>query len=335
MVTMTGRKHLIQCIDGQSVALHDFGGEGPVLLMLHSAGFLGQAFAPMAASLRDKFHCYAPDIRGHGDSAPAATAENGFAAPEGFIVGMQAVLPTKPSQTSLRHVRTLVSDVLCVTAWLQRTSDGTPLFAFGHSLGGLLSLAAEIERPGTFAALFLFEPACWELSSKFAEGQLALRNERLLSDLAMRRKTHFPSREAVLENWKQKLPFNHFDIEALALLVEHSFAPQAGDCQQVALVCDAKRVEAYGYIIITYLAGATFDRLSEVTCPVAVARGTGGWPTDFLMNLMPHVAARLPRSHLITLEGLHHFGPLEAPKRLAEATYQFLTDAVSNPVSKL
>lgn len=40
----------------------------------------------------------------------------------GFVVGMQAELPTKPSHTSLRHVGTLVSDVLCVTAWLKGVS---------------------------------------------------------------------------------------------------------------------------------------------------------------------------------------------------------------------
>ena len=29
---------------------------------------------------------------------------------------------------------------------------------FGHSLGGTLALAAELRRPGTFAAMFLYEP---------------------------------------------------------------------------------------------------------------------------------------------------------------------------------
>lgn len=29
---------------------------------------------------------------------------------------------------------------------------------FGHSLGGLAALAAEAKQPGTFAAMYLFEP---------------------------------------------------------------------------------------------------------------------------------------------------------------------------------
>jgi pimeloyl-ACP methyl ester carboxylesterase len=29
---------------------------------------------------------------------------------------------------------------------------------FGHSLGGTLALAAELRRPGTFAAMFVYEP---------------------------------------------------------------------------------------------------------------------------------------------------------------------------------
>ncbi len=41
---MTYQVHRIQCKDGQTVALHDLGGRGPLLLILHAAGFLGQVF---------------------------------------------------------------------------------------------------------------------------------------------------------------------------------------------------------------------------------------------------------------------------------------------------
>jgi hypothetical protein len=66
-------------------------------------------------------------------------------------------------------------------------------------------------------------------------------------------------------------------------------------------VCDC--CEADAWCLLTnadYLAKHCFDRLNGVTCPVAIARGTGGWPTDFLTDLMPAVADRLPRGSLIT-----------------------------------
>ena len=38
------------------------------------------------------------------------------------------------------------------------TVAGGEVFCFGHSVGGTLALAAEMRRPGTFAAMFLYEP---------------------------------------------------------------------------------------------------------------------------------------------------------------------------------
>ena len=35
---------------------------------------------------------------------------------------------------------------------------GCGVVCFGHSLGGTLALAAELRRPGIFAAMFVYEP---------------------------------------------------------------------------------------------------------------------------------------------------------------------------------
>eukprot|EP00208_Stichococcus_sp_RCC1054_P000140 CAMPEP_0206147194 /NCGR_PEP_ID=MMETSP1473-20131121/32712_1 /ASSEMBLY_ACC=CAM_ASM_001109 /TAXON_ID=1461547 /ORGANISM="Stichococcus sp, Strain RCC1054" /LENGTH=334 /DNA_ID=CAMNT_0053544035 /DNA_START=358 /DNA_END=1362 /DNA_ORIENTATION=+ len=325
--------HRIRCQDGQTLALYDLGGQGPVLLILHAAGFLGQAYAPLADALCDAYHCYALDIRGHGKSAAAAFANDAFVAPQGMKLGREAVLPQRPTETSSRHVQTLRADLLSVVAWLKK-QHSEPIFAFGHSLGGLLSLTVEIARPGTFAAMYLYEPVCWKHSSESEQGKQAQRNGSILSDLALRRKTHFPSKVAVMENWRQKIPFNHFDIAALALLVEHGFETASEGGDEVTLVCDAKRVEAYSYLVIADMSEQTFQRLPEIQCPVAVARGTGGWPMDFVMLLAPAVVFRLPNGRLITLEGLHHFGPLEAPHRLADSAREFFTGVLAGPASK-
>lgn len=320
------QQHLVDCDDGKRIVLNDLGGSGPTLLMLHAAGFLGKVFTPMANELHGNFHCFALDIRGHGQSASAATIDGAFAAPLGFDVESQTPLPSVPSDISKLHLGRLVSDVFCAIAYLHTLSGGGTLFAFGHSLGGLLAVAAEIERPGTFAALFLFEPVHMASSSPFTK---VVRSSQVLSSMAVRRRTTFPSKQEALKIWQKKIPFNHFEDSVLALYVNHGLVPIDGS-EQVELACDAKRVEAYLYLIIDYLAKHCFDRLNGVTCPVAIARGTGGWPTDFLTDLMPAVADRLPRGSLITFEGLHHFGPLEAPQKLARATNTFLADSMSS-----
>ena len=59
--------------DGVTVEVHDLGGTGPSLLMAHAPGFHGRVFAPVAAHLARRFHCFALDFRGHGDMlAPPA-----------------------------------------------------------------------------------------------------------------------------------------------------------------------------------------------------------------------------------------------------------------------
>ncbi len=68
-----GVMHFIEASSGAKLALHDLGGGGPkTLLILHANGFCGRAYLPLARALHEQFHCYALDMRGHGDSAHTA-----------------------------------------------------------------------------------------------------------------------------------------------------------------------------------------------------------------------------------------------------------------------
>ena len=50
-----------------AVVVHDLGGSGPPLLLCHATGFHGRVWQPVASHLPGR-HCYAPDLRGHGDT---------------------------------------------------------------------------------------------------------------------------------------------------------------------------------------------------------------------------------------------------------------------------
>lgn len=41
---------------------------------------------------------------------------------------------------------------------MRRVGPHRPIYGFGHSLGGAISALVELNRPGTFRGLFLFEP---------------------------------------------------------------------------------------------------------------------------------------------------------------------------------
>ena len=60
--------------DGVKVAVHDFGGDGPDLLLAHATGLHGRVWDPVVAHLVDRFRCVAlhlerklvgADPRGH------------------------------------------------------------------------------------------------------------------------------------------------------------------------------------------------------------------------------------------------------------------------------
>jgi pimeloyl-ACP methyl ester carboxylesterase len=88
--------------------LHDFGGEGPDLLLLHGGGDNLETWRDFAPLLRRDFHIYAYDARGHG----------------------RCLAPDAAS------VDAMVDDVIAVATRLDR-----PL-AVGHSMGGVNALLA-------------------------------------------------------------------------------------------------------------------------------------------------------------------------------------------------
>lgn len=177
-------------------------------------------------------------------------------------------------------------------------------FGVGHSMGGAALLLAEQRRPGTFRGLYLFEPVV------FPGERLTAPVESALSHGALRRRDRFASRPEAYERFAAKPPMDAFDPEALWAYVEHGFVdePDGG----VRLAC---RPEHEAQI---YRMGAThgaFDHLERVTCPVTVATGavTSFGPAAFA----EHIAAGLPHGRLLSSPALGHFGPLEAPARIA------------------
>jgi pimeloyl-ACP methyl ester carboxylesterase len=220
--------------DGNAVAVHDLGGDGPPLLLAHATGFHGHVWEPVAARLADRFHCYAFDERGHGDSDPAPDQDYDW---QGFATDALAVI-----------------DELRLPI---------PILAAGHSCGGALMLLAEQRRPGTVDRLWCYEPSMLP-----SEVPLTTVGENPLAAVARRRRADFPSKQAAFENFAGKPPFNRLDVDALWAYVDHGFADQPDG--SVTLKC-RREAEARTYEMT--LAHDAFARLPEVKCPVTVACG--------------------------------------------------------------
>jgi pimeloyl-ACP methyl ester carboxylesterase len=261
--------------DGVKLAVQDLGGDGPALLMAHATGFCAGVLSPLAAHLTDRFHCWAYDARGHGDTETPA--------------GLDWNWPS------------FADDVLAA-------ADGLGLhrpYGFGHSAGGAALLDAEARRPGTFAALWCYEPIVWPEVTD----ELRASRKPLISG-ALKRRDRFASREEAYENFSSKPPLESLDARALRAYVDCGFA---ADREGVRLKCPPF-VEAAIYR--QGLVHDGFTRLGRVGCAVTIGRGGRSLAVD--LDVAQAQVDELPEARLVPFPDLGHFGPLEAPGRVAE-----------------
>jgi pimeloyl-ACP methyl ester carboxylesterase len=269
--------------DGLDIALYDFGGRGPDLVLVHATGFCAEVFGPLARGLGDRYHCWGLDLRAHGRSDRPGDGDFSWS---GFA-----------------------TDVLAASDHLGLRSP----VGFGHSCGGAALLLAEQARPGTFDWLYCFEPVVLPVpigATRFADNPLSVG--------ARRRRETFPSAAEALANFSSKPPFADLDPEVLALYVEAGFEPvptsEGGDGTAIRLRC---RRDDEAEVYVHGAQHRAFDHLGEVECAVALCCGEH---TDaFGPDLLEADAARLHRATVEVLPGLGHFGPLQQPELVADS----------------
>lgn len=261
--------------EGNPVAYTSLGGVGPSILFAHATGFHGHVWRPVAAHLSDAFSSYAFDQGGHGETPPS---------------------PAGQSWVGFAHDALAVVD----SAGLERP------FGVGHSSGGAALLLAELARPGTFRALWLYEPILPGAGSTAADTG----GDRLAAG-ARRRREVFPDRDVARENYAAKPPFSSLAPEALAAYVDHGFEDL--DDGTVRLKCRAE-VEAATYEMSTEHGAA--QRLREIACPIFFVAG-GRTNIPFGAAYQEELARDLPGARTTVLDDLGHFGPMEDPAAVA------------------
>jgi len=260
---------------GVELATWDLGGDGPPLLLAHGTGFHAKMWEPLAGPLRSAYRVWALDHRGHGASGHA---------------------PDRDYSDWDRLAR----DLLAVA---DSVGGGGQLLGVGHSLGGAVALRAEQLRPGTFGALYCYEPVV------LAPGVNAGTAE--LSMIARQRRAVWPSRPAAAANYARKPPFAAMDRRVLDAYVDHGLVER--DDGTVALACPPDEEASF------YQGAARasiWEHLGEVEIPVVVARGGTDVPPA---DLAEQIAGLLPAGTLQRFEDLDHFGPMTAPERVGSA----------------
>lgn len=177
----------VRSADGTEIAVHELGGEGPTVVVVHATGFCAEMYRPMARELAAHYRLVGLDVRGHGDSALPASGSFAW-----------------------RH---MAEDL---TALVDALGDG-PLLAFGHSMGGATILLAERTRPGMFRRAFVFEPIVFPADTPRMESNF-------MADTARARRATFASAGEVHARYASRPPFNLLRADALWAYVRHGFA---------------------------------------------------------------------------------------------------------------
>ena len=270
--------------NGLTLHYLDWGGARPTALLLHATGFLAAVWGPIAEALSQRYRVLAPDQRGHGDSDKPPSGYHRL----DFVADLRAFL-----------------DALGLEG----------IIGIGHSAGAANIACCETLRPGSFRRMVLIEPIV------FPPAVQAIASERMarLPRGALKRRTVWPSREALLKSYRARLPFKTWRPDVLRLYVEHGTLVREDG--QVELKCPGP-IEAQMY------AGATpfeaFELLSEVACPALVVRGEHS--DSHLPFIAKAIADQMADARVATIEGAGHFCPMEKPDAVLAEVHRFLAE---------
>ena len=268
---------------GLQLALYDWGGNGPPVLLAHPTGFHGRVWAVTARRLRDAGrHPYSFDFRGHGDSqrGHSLVGWTGFA-DDAVAVARHFAIAGQPD-----------------------------LIAAGHSKGGAALLLAEAAHPGTFDTIWAFEPITFPV-----DGPLPAAENFPLAVGARRRRNSWASTEEAFAAYSSKPPMNGFDVDVLHAYVDHALCDRGDGV--LALKCTP---EAEAEVYATGPTNDLFRRLPTIASRVVVACGEF---TDAIGPKQAEaIAQRLPNATVEMWQGHGHFGPQVDPSRAAASILQ-------------
>lgn len=193
---------LLSSPDGEQVALHELGGDGPALLLGHGNGLNTGMWAGALPTLTEHFHCFGVDLRGHGASRPINR------------------------NYSVKRER-FAEDVLsCVDA------IGGPVHFAGHSLGAASAVFAALARRDAFRTLWLFEPVLMPIGyERGSDGP------SFLVKISRRRRMEFESVDDAFERFTSKPPYSGCDPRSVRSYIEVGSYPVDGG---IRLSCEGE-----------------------------------------------------------------------------------------------
>jgi pimeloyl-ACP methyl ester carboxylesterase len=265
-------------VNGLELAVWEWPGDGPPILFAHATGFHGRCWDAVIRRLPGR-RAIAVELRGHGRSAK----------------------PDPPYRW-----RDFGEDV----AEVARQLDLRGAVGVGHSMGGHSMVMAAARRPEAFASLLLVDPVIFapEVYGRPQSGD---------SSYIRKRRNEWSSPEEMIERFRGRPPFVHWDPEVLRDYCEFGLLPENG---RFVLACPPA-IEASIYAACNHPDANPHGLLRGIEHPVTVMRGGIPWNQEKFdlaaSPTAPDLAARFRRGRDVLLEGRSHYIPMEAPELVA------------------
>lgn len=264
-------------VNGVELALYEWPGEGPPILLAHANSFHGRCWDPVVAQLPGRRRI-ALDLRGHGRSDKPAPP---YSWPD-FGADLAA---------------------------LAEALDLRGALGVGHSLGGYATALAAALAPGRFAALLLIDPVI--MPPEVYVGRLPGLHG------AARRRSRWSSPQALYERLHTRPPFSSWEPAALHAYCDHGLLPDPAGEGYVLACPPAVEAEIYHAASerSPYAAIATVGIPVTVVrghpYQLNPAENLAASPT------YPGLAAAFPNGRDVHLVDHSHFIPMESPALVA------------------
>jgi pimeloyl-ACP methyl ester carboxylesterase len=198
------------------------------------------------------------------------------------------------------------------------------LVGAGHSMGATTTLRLALLYPDLFTALVLIDPVIfpprmtliWELFYRLGLGYRI----HQLAKGALKRRNVFESRQAMFNNYRQKIVFSRIDDIGLMAYV-NAMAKSRPD-KQIELAY-TPQWEARIYVTSVRADRELWCNLPSLKPPLLIIRGAES--DTFWEETAHRVQQHLPLAQIISLPGATHLAPLEQPAKIAELAREFLT----------
>jgi len=293
----------------------DFGGDEPPLHFLHANGYPPDCYKPLFELLKNEYHVFGMCLRPLWENAKLEDIRDWTPFSNDLLQFLASTAGSTPSRMSSQGSFGSAKSVIGV----------------GHSIGGTVTLRAELRDPGKFQALILLDPvlfvpgfmAMWHIIRMMGLGD---RLHPLIAGAKKRRRT-FDDLETVFKGYRNRNIFRYMNDESLRAYINGITKPKSDGGYELVY---SPEWEAQIYRANMHDSDIWHD-LPKLEAPTLIIRGS---ETDtFREDAAKLVNRKQPKVRIEVLSKSTHLLPLERPKEVFEIMQSFLKSLESGSSS--